>query len=195
MKRVAVIGCGGSGKTTFSRQLGELLGIPVIHIDAHYWRSVDGRRVESTPEQWARCHRELIAGERWIIDGMKLGVLAERLAAADTVIYLDVTTRACLSAILRRRARFCAQLRPELGVYDRISWEFIRWICSFRRRQRPRILQLLGDYHGELIVVTRRRNIQQLLLTFSGLQSAAGASIDGGVRPTPLPETKELATR
>jgi hypothetical protein len=86
-----------SGKTTLARELGELPGLPVIHIDAQYWREVDGKRAEPTPQQWADHHRQLIAGNRWIIDGMKLGVLPERLAAADTVIYLDVSTLACLS--------------------------------------------------------------------------------------------------
>ncbi|MDQ6777049.1 MAG: topology modulation protein [Actinomycetota bacterium] len=153
MERIAVIGCGGSGKTTLSRQLEELLDLPVIHIDAHYWREADGRRIESTPEQWTRCHSELVSRDRWIIDGMKLGVLRERLAAADTVIYLDVSTRTCLMGIVRRRVRFRGQLRPELGVYDRVSWDFVRWIISFRRRQRPRILELLDRCDAQVIVL------------------------------------------
>ena len=162
MKRVAVIGCGGSGKTMLSRRLGDLLGLPVVHIDAHYWRDVEGRRVELTPAKWVEHHRGLLAGERWIIDGMKLGVLPDRLAAADTVIYLDLSMHACFSGVLRRRVRFRGQLRPDLGVYDRINWEFVRWIWSFRRRQRPLILQHLRDFDGEVIVVTRRRDLQDL---------------------------------
>ena len=160
MKRVAVIGCGGSGKTMLSRRLGDLLGLLVVHIDAHYWRDVEGRRVESTPAEWVEYHRELLAGER--IDGMKLGVIPERLAPVDTVIYLDLSTQACFSGVLRRRVRFRGQLRPDLGVYDRINWEFVRWIWSFRRRQRPLILELLRDFDGEVIVVTRRRDLQRL---------------------------------
>jgi len=163
VERIAVIGCGGSGKTTLSRRLGELLGIPVVHIDAHYWRDVDGRRVESTPERWAERHRELVAGECWVMDGMKLGVLPDRLAYADTVIYLDVSTWTCLSGIVRRRLRFHGRLRPELGVYDRINWEFVRWIWSFRRRQRPRILTLLAGYQGTIVVLRRRRDARRLL--------------------------------
>jgi len=100
--------------------------------------------VESTSEQWSACHRGLIARDRWVIDGMKLGVLAGRLQRADAVVYLDLSTLSCLLGVARRRVRYRGQLRPDLGVYDRISWEFVRWIYSFRTRQRPRILDLLG---------------------------------------------------
>jgi adenylate kinase family enzyme len=116
-----------------------------------------------TAERWIERHRELVAGERWVIDGMKLGVLPDRLASADTVIYLDVSTWACLSGIVRRRLRFRGQLRPVLGVYDRINWEFVRWVWSFRRRRRPRILELLAGYDGTVIIVRRRRDAERLL--------------------------------
>lgn len=196
MKRVAVIGCGGSGKTTLSRQLGELLGLPVVHIDAHYWRWVDGAPLELTPVQWAERHRGLVAGDGWIIDGMKLGVLGERLAAADTVIYLDVSTLSCLSGVLRRRIRFRGRLRPELGVYDRIDWQFVRWIVSFRRWQRPRILELLGGYDGDLIVVTHRGALKRLLEAVNrSAGSASGLHTDDDRAQRAQPERYETGVR
>jgi adenylate kinase family enzyme len=163
MQRIAVVGCGGSGKTALARQLGRRLDLPVVHVDGHYWRTEGGRRVESSPQEWERTHRELIAGERWVIDGMKLGVLAERLAAADTAIYLDLPMRACLWGVLRRRLRYRGRLRPDIGVYDRINWSFLRWIWSFRRVQRPVVLERLAAAECDVVVLRRRRDVREFL--------------------------------
>jgi adenylate kinase family enzyme len=38
MRRVLVIGSGGSGKSTFSNKLGKLLNIEVLHLDRFYWQ-------------------------------------------------------------------------------------------------------------------------------------------------------------
>ncbi|MDA3838001.1 MAG: hypothetical protein PF574_03355 [Candidatus Delongbacteria bacterium] len=37
MKRILIIGSGGAGKSTFSKQLSKILGIPIIHLDVHFW--------------------------------------------------------------------------------------------------------------------------------------------------------------
>jgi len=37
MNKIAVIGSGGSGKSTFSRKLGNILNLPVYHLDTVYW--------------------------------------------------------------------------------------------------------------------------------------------------------------
>lgn len=58
---------------------------------------------------------------------------------------------------------FPGKLRPDLGVCDRISWEFVRRIWLFRRKQGPRILKQLASYRAEVIVVTRRRDVRRLL--------------------------------
>jgi adenylate kinase family enzyme len=163
MRRVAVVGCGGAGKTTLASELADRLGIPVIHIDSHYWQMVDGERVESTPEQWEARHGELIAQDDWVIDGMKFGVLDERLARADTVVYLDPSPAICLGAIIQRRLRHRGQDRPELGVYVHINYEFLRWVWMFRRRQRPTLLSKLARFEGEVVILHRRREVRRYL--------------------------------
>ena len=66
MKRILIIGAGGSGKTTLARRLAERTGLPLIHLDQLYWHS----GWQATPtEEWRSKVDELIAGETWIMDG------------------------------------------------------------------------------------------------------------------------------
>ncbi len=161
MRRVAVIGCGGAGKTSLANELGRQLCLPVLHVDGFYWQQrPDGARIESTPEQWRRIHEGMIGGERWVIDGMKLGVLQARLEAADTVVFLDLPPWRCLWGVLKRRLRYRGQMRADIGVYDRINAEFIRWIWSFRSTARPRILELLGECSCHVVVLRSHSEVR-----------------------------------
>jgi len=183
VRRIAVIGCGGAGKTTFANELGRRLGLPVLHVDSFYWRDCDGTgQAESTPEEWRRTHDEMIDREQWVIDGMKLGVLEARLAAADTVIFLDVPRRTCLWGVLKRRLRYRGQMRPDIGVYDRINTEFIRWIWSFGNTARPRIMNALDKCSCNVVILRSRGQARAFLQVAAHPQSTPG--IDPKRRPT-----------
>lgn len=92
VRRVAVVGSGGAGKWTFARQLGERTGIPVVHLDHHYWKP---GWVQTAPHQWWARQAELVAGESWIIDGNYGGTFDVRFPCADTVIVLAPLTCSC----------------------------------------------------------------------------------------------------
>lgn len=177
VQRIAVIGCGGAGKTTLANELGRRLALPVLHVDGFYWQDRPGvGRVQSTPEQWRAIHEQLISSERWVIDGMKLGVLPQRLAAADTVVFLDLPTWQCLSGVLRRRLRYRGQLRADIGVYDRINREFVRWILTFRRRVRPRLLELIDRADCRVITLTSHSEVRAFLGALSARTRAESLS-------------------
>lgn len=160
---MAVIGCGGSGKTTLSRELGRRLDLPILHIDGFY----ESQQVKQRRIGWPQLHNELVSRERWIIDGMKLRVLAERLERADTVIFLDLPRRSCLWGVMRRRLEYRGKHRPELGVWDRVDWPFIRWIWRFPRHQRPAILASLASCSCNVVVLGSRRAVRTFLETLA----------------------------
>jgi adenylate kinase family enzyme len=85
MQRIAVVGSGGAGKSTFARQLGERTAIPVIHLDRHFWKP---ECVETPRHEWREVQRGLLAGETWIVDGNYGATFDVRFSRADTVIVL-----------------------------------------------------------------------------------------------------------
>ncbi len=164
MKRIAIIGPGGAGKSTLARQIGGRLGIEVIHLDALYWRP---GWVPTPRDQWEQLQRELVQRETWVLDGNYGGTLEVRLAAADTIIFLDLPRRLCLWRVLRRRLRYAGRSRPDMGpgCEERLSWEFITWIWSYPATRRPAILRLLAQHaDGRAVIrLTSARDVRRFL--------------------------------
>jgi adenylate kinase family enzyme len=143
VKRVAVIGSGGAGKSVFARELGQITGLPVIHLDHLFWRP----GWEATPDdEWQAMHAELIAGERWIIDGNYGSTMQARLCAADTVVFLDLPRLVCLWRVLRRLVLAGRFGRPNQipGLSDKIDREFLAWIWTYPQKKRPEVLVRLA---------------------------------------------------
>ena len=99
MKRIMIIGCSGSGKSTLARQLGDILQIPVVHLDRLWWKP--GWETVSR-EEFDKRHMAALSEPHWIIDGDFSRTIPERMAACDTVIYLDFHRVACLLGVLKR---------------------------------------------------------------------------------------------
>ena len=112
MKRVLVIGPCGAGKTVFSKRLGEVLNLPVIHLDALYWRA----GWQPTPSnEWHRIVKEVTSGTSWIMDGNYGGTLRDRLRRADSVIFLDLPRLTCVARVLWRRILSSGGSRPSMA--------------------------------------------------------------------------------
>jgi len=147
MKRIAVIGCCGAGKSTFSRQLHRITGLPLIHLDQLFWNT-----------DWVPCGKEafqkrsaaVYSGPAWIMDGNYLSTMKDRLALADTVIFLDYSTWTCVARVARRTLSYYGRTRPDMtaGCPERFDWDFCRHLFNFRRNHRPRILEVLAGFPG-----------------------------------------------
>ncbi|MFC5828979.1 topology modulation protein [Nonomuraea insulae] len=162
MRRITVIGCGGSGKTVLAGRLGAALGIPVTHLDAVYY---DEDWKPLAREDFARRQRSIVASGTWIADGNYASTLPIRLAASDTVIFLDLPAWACLWGIVRRRRRYRGGQHRQAGVYDRITWQFVRYVWGYRREMAPRVRGLMAEHagHAEIVVLRSRREIDRFL--------------------------------
>jgi adenylate kinase family enzyme len=122
--------------------MGERTGLPVVHLDTLYWRP--GWR-ETPRDEWAARVEELISGDAWVIDGNYSRTLDRRLAACDTVVFLDMPRALCLWRVFKRRLMFRNRARPDMneGCREQLTWEFLRWVWTYPRERRPRVLEKL----------------------------------------------------
>ncbi|MBQ9762099.1 MAG: DNA topology modulation protein [Oscillospiraceae bacterium] len=167
MKRVIIIGCGGAGKSTLARQLGEKLEIPVVHLDKLFWRP---NWVQVSQEEFDALHRAALAEDRWIMDGNFNRTIPERLARCDTVIYLDFSRFACLRGVLKRLLTTYGTVRPDMGegCPERIDWEFLKWVWNFNKNKRTYYYSLLSKTtHAKTIILKNRRQVKGFLRQLS----------------------------
>jgi adenylate kinase family enzyme len=162
VERVAIVGCGGSGKSYVARELGRLLDLPVIHMDAVYF---DDQWNPLPMERFEAVQSGLVAASRWVIDGNYNSTVQVRLEAADTVVFMDLPTSVCLWGILSRQLRHGRGQNDQNGVYNRITGDVLRYVLSYRRKMRPRVLAKI-DRHASgahVIALTSRRQTRRFL--------------------------------
>ena len=159
MQRVLVIGAGGAGKSSFAARLSRTYGLPLIHLDALYWKP---GWVETNKAEWQERVGQLVGGDRWVMDGNYGGTLDQRIAACDTVVFLDMPRLLCLGRALRRYVRHRGHSRPDMtaGCPERLSFAFLWWIWTYPSKRRPQILSRLGALSSEQRVVILRSDAE-----------------------------------
>ena len=152
MKRVIVIGCGGAGKSTFSRNLSDKLDIPVYHLDKLFWN----RGWISTPQdEFDNKIQELANRDKWIIDGNYIRTFDMRAERADTIIFINMPTYVCFYRVIKRRVMYKDKSRPDMaeGCPESIDFEFFKWVLTYNKKIRPRILEKLKKYNDKTVII------------------------------------------
>ena len=151
MKKVIVIGCPGSGKSTVSRTLHNKTGIPLYHLDMMYWNA-DKTTVEKSV--FLERLSDVLEKDEWIIDGNYSSTMKLRMAACDTVIFLDYPLDVCLDGIRERRGKPRSDM-PWIETEE--DSEFIEFIKNYNEQQKPKVLELLKKYSDKNIIILESR--------------------------------------
>jgi len=175
-RRVVVTGLAGAGKSTFSLALAAQTGLPVIHLDLHFWKP---GWVAPSDAEWRQKQDVVLAGDAWIADGNYHETLDLRLARADTVVFLDLPGWLCAARALRRGFRMPNAL-PEGCEYS--AWQ--RWRDEWRlavviwrnRRSEPRREHEIIARHGRHVAVHVLRSRRAIAEFLDGLD--AGKTTD-----------------
>jgi adenylate kinase family enzyme len=168
MKRVLVIGSGGAGKSTFSRRLGKLTGIEVLHLDKLHWQS---GWIEPPKDEWRRTVEDNLKKESWIMDGNFGGTMDLRLAACDTAILLDLPRTICLYRVLKRRLKYRGTSRPDMseGCHEKIDYKFLKWIWDYPKKNKPQVEKKLKHFENEktIIRLKSQREVEDFFVNYS----------------------------
>ena len=152
MRRVMVIGCGGAGKSTLSRKLSGLTGLPLIGLDRAHWRP---GWVVPPEEEWRARIETLAAEAAWVMDGNYSNTFDLRMPRADTVIWLDYPRATCLRRVVLRVLKDYGRVRADLpeGCPEQFDAIFLRFVWDFPTKGRPRIVEALERFGAHLRVI------------------------------------------
>ncbi|QTD39635.1 AAA family ATPase [Sporosarcina sp. Te-1] len=167
-KRVLIIGSSGAGKSTLSRELAERTGLPVLHLDAIFWK--EGWTPTPKAEFRAALQKELEKPE-WIIDGNFNSTIEMRATYADLVIFLDFPNWLCAARVMKRRWMYRGTKRPDMGegCPEKVDWEFIKFIWTYPKKKRPGVLEMLGRCNADILILKNPAEQKKWLQNLKGI--------------------------
>ncbi len=151
MKKVIIIGCPGSGKTTFAEKLNKITGLPLYYLDT-IWHKPDKTHIPR--EEFDERIADIFSKSEWIIDGNYKRTIEARLKECDTVFLFDLPTEVCLQGIINR----IGKERYDLPWLEKeLDPEFKKFVEDFPEDTLPYIYELLEKYNDRNIFVFKSR--------------------------------------
>ena len=151
MKKVIIIGCPGSGKSTFARSLQEKTNLSLYYLDMLYWNA---DKTTVPKDIFLERLKNIISDDEWIIDGNYGSSMELRMKECDTVFFLDFDVDVCIHGVRDRMGK----TRPDMPwIETEEDEEFIEFIKNYNSESRPKVLELLNKYNNKNIIIFKNR--------------------------------------
>ena len=161
MYKIIIIGCPGSGKSTFAKELKKYLDLPIYHLDL-IWNKEN--KTTLTREEFDDELTKIFQEEKWIMDGNYQRTLERRINACDTVFFLDYSLETCLEGATTR----VGVKRDDMPwKEDTLNEEFKQKIINFSEKQRPEIYSILDKYKDDktIYIFKNRQDAEKYINT------------------------------
>lgn len=162
VKKILIIGCSGSEKSTLAEKMNKITRIPVIHLDNIYWeenweRVPDEKSFESLNEELNK--------DRWIMEGNYNSTLEYRIKFCDVIIFLDISRVTCLFQIFWRKLISRNHKRSDMAKNKAKFWdyEFLKWVWNFGKINRQNYYSIMSDSKQKFYILKSKKEIQAFL--------------------------------
>ena len=150
--KIIVLGCSGSGKSTFAKRLHACTGLTLIHLDNIWWKP---DRTHISRDEFDQQLAVLLQGEKWIIDGDYSRTYEVRFRACDTIIFLDYSEEECMNGIIDR----VGKSRTDIPWVDhQIDPELVELVKNYNRDNRPILYSLIDKYPEKQTLIFKTRS-------------------------------------
>ena len=159
MDKIIVVGCPGSGKSTFSKKLKSIINLPLYHLDL-IWNKPDKTTISR--DEFDEILSNIFKEEKWIIDGNYQRTIERRIQECDTMFLLDYSMETCLSGATMR----IGQKREDMPWSEEyLNEEFKQKIINFSQKQLPEIYNLIDKYsdNKNIIIFKNREDADRYL--------------------------------
>ncbi|MCA9149001.1 MAG: hypothetical protein KDA92_06880 [Planctomycetales bacterium] len=171
--RILVLGPSGSGKTTLARQLGQLLNLETIHLDALFWKV---GWISTPQEEWRSVVSNAVAKPAWVMDGTYESTLHLRIPAAETLVMLERSRLACLWRVCKRKLTIDDDNRPDAPPGQPVDWAFVRYIWRYDQVSQPQVDEAVRQYAADKPIITLKsqRDVHALVRRLETAVAAGG---------------------
>lgn len=156
--KILVIGCPGSGKSTFARRLRDIMGLPLFYLDMLKHKP---DKTTVSGQDFDEKMKVILDNEKWIIDGNYQRTMAVRLKYCDTVFWLDYSTQLCLESI---KSRIGKSREDMPWVETELDEKFFEYVRNFNITQRDGITELLDKFKEKNIIIFHSREESEIFL-------------------------------
>jgi adenylate kinase family enzyme len=158
-ERICILGPSNSGKSTLAVAIGRTGDLPVIHLDSYRHLPGTNWNVRSD-EEFDALHAEVLAQDRWVMDGNYSRWLPGRLARATGLIVLDASTGVSLARYVRRTLFDRQRAGPLEGSRDRLNLQMVRHIIGPTRANRRRYRRIFESAGVPAVLLTSRQELR-----------------------------------
>lgn len=152
-KKISIIGCPGSGKSTLSVQLAKILNLEAIHLDKIYWKPY---WVNISKEEFDEKHDEILKKESFILDGNYNRTISKRLEKCDLVIYLDYDSQVCIDSYIQRVKDGSIKDFITENCVETLDEDFNNYISSYNDKNRENNYKKIYDSNIKYIILNNR---------------------------------------